>query len=191
MYKQDYKKLVPYEFWRIYLNADNDSTREVICRQALEQYPKFMIMANELAALLIEQKKADSKLLEPFVSRSAPTELLCNQVIALMDERAYNRADSIIDFLPDNDMTQDVRAIVGAYNGHFEDAYERFGTQGGINEVVLLMAMKQNEEAWEKAQELPDEPLSYYLRAACANRLDKERVGASVFLCRIGHRLSV
>ena len=173
MYKQDYKKLVPYEFWRIYLNADNDSTREVICRQALEQYPKFMIMANELAALLIEQKKADSKLLEPFVSRSAPTELLCNQVIALMDERAYNRADSIIDFLPDNDMTQDVRAIVGAYNGHFEDAYERFGTQGGINEVVLLMAMKQNEEAWEKAQELPDEPLSYYLRAACANRLDK------------------
>lgn len=83
-----------------------------------------------------------------------------------MDERAYNRADSIIDFLPDNDMTQDVRAIVGAYNGHFEDAYERFGTQGGINEVVLLMAMKQNEEAWEKAQELPDEPLSYYLRAA-------------------------
>lgn len=28
MYKQDYKKLVPYEFWRIYLNADNDSTRE-------------------------------------------------------------------------------------------------------------------------------------------------------------------
>lgn len=68
--------------------------------------------------MLIEQKKADSKLLEPFVSRSAPTELLCNQVIALMDERAYNRADSIIDFLPDNDMTQDVRAIVGAYNGH-------------------------------------------------------------------------
>lgn len=65
-------------------------------------------------------------MLEPFVSRSAPTELLCNQVIALMDERAYNRADSIIDFLPDNDMTQDVRAIVGAYNGHFEDAYERF-----------------------------------------------------------------
>ena len=39
--------------------------------------------------------------------------------------------------------------------------------------MVLLMAMKQNEEAWEKAQELPDEPLSYYLRAACANRLDK------------------
>ena len=142
--------MVPYEFWRIYLNADNDSTREVICRQALEQYPKFMIMANELAALLIEQKKADSKLLEPFVSRSAPTELLCNQVIALMDERAYNRADSIIDLLPDNDMTQDVRAIVGAYNGHFEDAYERFGTQGGINEVVLLMAMKQNEEAMGK-----------------------------------------
>ena len=33
--------------------------------------------------------------------------------------------------------------------------------------------MKQIEDAWEKAQELPDEPLSYYLRAACANRLDK------------------
>ena len=37
MYKQDYKKLVPYEFWRIYLDADNDSTREVICRQALDR----------------------------------------------------------------------------------------------------------------------------------------------------------
>ena len=54
--------MVPYEFWRIYLDADNDSTREVICRQALEQYPKFMIMANELAALLIEQKNTDGSL---------------------------------------------------------------------------------------------------------------------------------
>ena len=65
--------MVPYEFWRIYLDADNDSTREVICRQALEQYPKFMIMANELAALLIEQKKADkapSQSTTPHVSSS-------------------------------------------------------------------------------------------------------------------------
>ena len=39
--------------------------------------------------------------------------------------------------------------------------------------MVLLLALKRNEEAFDKTDELPDEALTYYLRAIAANRLDK------------------
>ena len=58
MYAKNYKDLVQYEFWRMYVNAKTDAEREKICRQALEVYPKFMLMANELAVILIDRKEA-------------------------------------------------------------------------------------------------------------------------------------
>ena len=70
-------------------------------------------------------------------------------------------------------MTADVKALAGAYNGNFQTAYDHFAPRGGTNEVVLLLALKRNEEAFEKTDELPDEALTYYLRAVAANRLDK------------------
>lgn len=173
MYEKNYKDLVEYEFWRMYVNAKTDAEREKICRQALEVYPKFMLMANELAVILIDRKEPDVNLLEPFVSDRAPEELLCNQVIALLDEREYARADSIASMLTDSPVTADVKALAGAFNGNFQAAYDRFASRGGTNEVVLLLALKRNEEAFEKTDELPEEALTYYLRAVAANRLDK------------------
>lgn len=173
MYEQDYRKLVPYEFWRMYAITKEDSLKEKICRQALEQYPDFMLAANELAVKLIDRKASDARLLEPFVDYDAPQELLCNQAIALLDEHTYQRADSVISLLPIIPETVDVRSLVKAFNGDFEPAYEYFAPKGGVNEVVLLLSLKRNKEAWEKAQELPEEDaVSDYLRAVCANRLD-------------------
>lgn len=174
MYEKNYKDLVQYEFWRMYVNAKTDAEREKICRQALEVYPKFMLMANELAVILINRKEADVALLEPFINERAPEELLCNQIIALLDEREYVRADSIASMLSDDSpVVADVKALAGAFNGNFQLAYDRFASRGGTNEVVLLLALKRNEEAFEKTDELPDEALTYYLRAVAANRLDK------------------
>ena len=173
MYAKNYKDLVQYEFWRMYANAKTDAEREKICRQALEVYPKFMLMANELAVILIDRKEADVALLEPFINERAPEELLCNQIIALLGERDYARADSIASMLSDSPVTADVKALAGAFNGNFQMAYDRFASRGGMNEVVLLLALKRNEEAFDKTDELPEEALTYYLRAVAANRLDK------------------
>lgn len=173
MYEKNYKDLVQYEFWRMYVNAKTDAEREKICRQALEVYPKFMLFANELAVILIDRKEADVTLLEPFITDKAPQELLCNHIIALLDDKDYVRADSVASMLMDSPVTADVKALAGAFNGNFQAAYDRFASREGTNEVVLLLALKRNEEAFDKTDELPDEALTYYLRAVAANRLDK------------------
>lgn len=173
MYKKNYKDLVEYEFWRMYVNARTEAEREEICRQALEVYPKFMLFANELAVILIERKEPDVNLLEPFIDEKAPQELLCNQIIALLNEKEYVRADSVASMLTDSPLTADVKALAGAYNGNYQAAYDRFASRGGTNEVVLLLALKRNEEALDKTDDLPDEAVTYYLRAVAANRLDK------------------
>lgn len=173
MYEKNYKDLVQYEFWRMYVNAKTDAEREKICRQALEVYPKFMLFANELAVILIDRKEADVTLLEPFITDKAPQELLCNHIIALLDDKDYVRADSVASMLADSPVTADVKALAGAFNGNFQAAYDRFASRGGTNEVVLLLALKRNEEAFDKTDELPEEALTYYLRAVAANRLEK------------------
>lgn len=172
MYEQDYKALTQYEFWRMYANARTNDERERICRQALEVYPKFMLMANERAVILIDRKEPDTALLEPFVNERAPQELLCNQVVALLEEKEYARADSVAALLDDSPATEDVKALAEAFNGHYQRAYDRFASRGGTNEVVLLLALKRNEEAFDKTDALPDEALTYYLRAVAANRTD-------------------
>lgn len=173
IYKKNYKNLMQNEFCRMYAAAQTDEKREEICRRALEVYPKFMLLANELAVMLINRKAPNVNLLEPFINEKAPQELLCNQIIALLDEKDYARADLIASMLTDSPVTADVKALVGAYNGNFRMAYDHFASRGGTNEVVLLLALKRNEEAFDKADELPDEALTYYLRAVAANRLDK------------------
>lgn len=173
IYEKNYKDLAQHEFWRMYVNAGTDEQREEICRRALEMYPKFMLLANELAVILIDRKEPDANLLEQFITDKAPQELLCNHIIALLDQKDYVRADSIASMLDDGPVATDVKALTDAFNGNFQMAYDHFASRGGINEVVLLLALKRNEEAFDKTDELPDEALTYYLRAVAANRLDK------------------
>ena len=173
IYEKNYKDLVPYEFWRMYVSAKTIQEKEKICRQALELYPKFMLMANELAVILIDRKEPDANLLQPFITEKAPQELLYNHIIAVLHEKNYSRADSIASMLDGGEVATDVKALVAAFNGDFQMAYDHFAKRGGTNEVVLLLALKRNEEAFDKTEELPDGALVYYLRAVAANRLDK------------------
>lgn len=173
IYEKNYKNLAQYEFWRMLVNARTEQEKEKICRQALELYPDFMFIANELAVLLIEKGEPDASLLKSFADNLAPVELLCNHIIALLHEREYALANGVAALLPHNEMTEDILALCKAYSGNYQFAYDYFAPQGGVNEVVLLLALKRNEEAFEKAEELPDNALAYYLRATAANRLEK------------------
>lgn len=45
--------------------------------------------------------------------------------------------------------------------------------KGGINQVILLLSMKQNQKAWEILKNIEDtSPETEYVRAIAANRLD-------------------
>jgi len=183
IYKRNYKNLAQYEFWRMLVNARTTSEKEKICRQALEVYPDFMFMANELAVILIEKGEPDASLLKPFANALAPLELLCNHIIALLHEREYEQVSAIAALLPKSPATEDILAISKGFSGNYQDAYDYFAPQGGTNEVVLLLALRRDEAAFDKAVELPDDALVHYLRATAANRLEK-LTEASVYLKR-------
>lgn len=174
LYKQDYKSLTRHEFYRLFQLVNSDAEKEVLYKQALEVYPKFWLAANYLSALYIRQNRPDSKILEPYVNRFAPVELLSNQAVSLLSEGKFERADSIVSFMPQQENVKLLRAVTSALNGDYEKSFDEISAAGGINEVVLLLAMKRNQQAWEKAKELPDDSAkAEYLKAIAANRLDK------------------
>ena len=153
--------------------AESDEEKETIYKQALEVYPKFMLAANNLSALYINQGRPDDSILESFISKDAPEEVLTNQVVALLSNWKYEKADSVVSLIPDGVSSEYLKSVTRALNGNYEEALATFGQEGGINEVVLLLALKRNDEAWEKAQNLPETARSEYVKAIAANRLDK------------------
>ena len=83
-------------------------------------------------------KRQDSKILEPFVSKSAPVELLSNQAIALLHEGKYTKADSVLTLLPEGVVADDLQAIVQAMAGYYDDAFEKVAATSPFNEVIML-----------------------------------------------------
>ncbi len=173
LYLKDYKQLSRHEFWRMFEIAESDEEKETIYKQALEVYPKFMLAANNLSALYINQGRPDDSILESFISKDAPEEVLTNQAVALLSNWKYEKADSVVSLIPDGVSSEYLKSVTRALNGNYEEALATFGQEGGINEVVLLLALKRNGEAWEKAQNLPETARSEYVKAIAANRLDK------------------
>lgn len=173
LYLKDYKQLSRHEFWRMFEIAESDEEKETIYKQALEVYPKFMLAANNLSALYINQGRPDDSILESFISKDAPEEVLTNQAVALLSNWKYEKADSVVSLIPNGVSSEYLKSVTRALNGNYEEALATFGQEGGINEVVLLLALKRNDEAWEKAQNLPETARSEYVKAIAANRLDK------------------
>lgn len=174
LYADDYKQLTKYEFFRLYRAEEDSARREKVLRQALEIYPSFMVAANDLAALLINRRMADPDLLRPFVGKEAPSVVNTNQMIALLNAGLFTAADSLSAFVPDNEHTHMLLAVNAVLNGRFEGHYETIARTGLRNQLVVLLAMKRNEEALKVSRQLPDdEALTHYLRAVCLNRLEQ------------------
>ena len=174
LYADDYKQLTKYEFFRLYRAEEDSARREKVLRQALEIYPSFMVAANDLAALLINRRMADPALLRPFVGKEAPSVVNTNQMIALLNAGLFTAADSLSAFVPDNEHTHMLLAVNAVLNGRFEGHYETIARTGLRNQLVVLLAMKRNEEALKVSRQLPDdEALTHYLRAVCLNRLEQ------------------
>ena len=173
LYEKDYRQLTRFEFYKLY-NAEDDVTRrEKILRQALEVYPSFMAAANDLERVLIDRQTPDPDLLRPFAGSRAPQEVNTNQMVALLSSGLYSEADSIAQFVKDNDDNKLLLAVNAVLNGRYEGHFDTVAKTGLRNEVVMLLAMKRNDEAFKLSRQLPEnEALSYYLRAVCLNRLN-------------------
>lgn len=174
LYNKDYKQLSRFEFWKLYNSKTNSDERAKICAQALQVYPNFMMAANDLAVYHINKGESNDSILEPFAGSKAPKEVNMNQVIALLDCGRFAKADTLTNYIPDMEETRLLRAITRALNGKYKENFSTIAETGKRNEVLMLLAMKQNEEALKGAEELPeDEAMTFYLRATCLNRLDR------------------
>lgn len=174
LYEKDYRQLSRFEFFQLYRAEEDSTAREKMLRQTLEIYPSFMTAANDLQALLINRHASEPDLLKPFAGERAPLVVNANHMIALLANGRYAQADSISSYVADTDDTHLLLAVNGALNGRYADNYNTVASTGLRNELVMLLAMKRNEEALEMSRLLPDnEALSHYLRATCLNRMEK------------------
>lgn len=177
LYKKDRKQLSRFEFYTLYSTETDKNRREQYMREALEVYPSFMAAANDLSASLTSRGASDETLLENFVGESAPREVNCNQMVALLNSGHYTKADSVAAFITKDKDTELLIAVNNVLNGRLDD-YRVVAATSPRNECCLLLAMKKNEEAMKLAKQLPDdEALTHYMRAICLNRLN-DAVGA-------------
>ena len=174
LYQKTPKELTRFEFYRMMATTKDLTEKEKYCKEALELYDNFTYAANELAVVNIQKEMPDSKILEPFVGKSAPVELLSNQAIALLHEGKYTKADSILTLAPEEAVSEDLKAIVQALAGYYDDAFDKVAATSPFNEVVMLLAMKKNQEAWDKISQMNiGTAREYYVKAIAANRLEK------------------
>lgn len=163
-----------YEFWRLY-NQAAEADREAIMRRAIEVHPKFIVGATDLASMLIDRDASDVSLLENLLAtskRDVPDESRLNQGIAYLSDGQYTRADSILSLTPDTERYHKARIYSAALNGRYLDVMQEISEDSPINEVLLLLAIKANDQAWEKAQRLGDSAKEEYIKAIAANRTD-------------------
>lgn len=174
LYRENSGDLTRNEFWRLYNMADSKAEREAICRRALEVYPKFLVAATDLAAMLIEQGKPDAELLVPYLGmKEIPDETRLNQVIAWLSVGKFVQADSLAAELPDTGAYHKAKVYSAALNGRYEEVIQEISAESPFNEVLMLLAIKANDQAWEKAKLLGNSARENYLKAVAANRVDE------------------
>lgn len=177
-YASDYRQMSKYNFWRLYKKAANDADREVIMRRAIEVHPDFLAAATDLSAMLINAGKPDASILSPFFTDNKtwlklPEESRYDMAVCEMKDSHFSRADSLMYDLPDNGLFHKGKAYAAALNGRYLDVMQEISEDSPLNEVLLLLAMKDNETAWTAAQRLGGSAIEEYIKATAANRVDE------------------
>lgn len=176
LYRTNSSEMSRYEFWRLYSQAADTTEREKIIRRALEVDPKFLTGATDLAAILIDRDQPDPELLDNLLATAkheVPDEARLNHGIALLSAGQYTKADSLLSLTPDIEKYHKARIYSAALNGRYQDVVEEIAADSPFNEVLMLLALKANDQAWEKAQKLGDSAKEEYIKAVAANRNDQ------------------
>lgn len=181
LYRQGSQKLSRYEYYLLASYEEKDSLRAVYLEKALQTYDRFLYAANELAQIRIRQGQPDDRLLEPYAVAGTPAEILHNHIIALLRKGRYSDALNTLELIDGNERNPMIEAVVLAMNGYYEEATPVLCADNPVNEVVFLLARKEDQQALERVRTLSDkDPKVLYLRAIAANRT--ENVGEAM-LC--------
>lgn len=169
-----------HEFYTLVTEESDPIQREEFKAKAIEIYPNFTIFVNHEAVDLIERDSSDMDILAPLFSSGddTPMAVRYNQSIMALRNRELAVADSLSQNIIVNDNTLHLHNVVRLLNGEYEETYEYFKAQGGLNEVLLLLSMRRNQEAFDTMKALiettdgSDNANYHYVYAMCANRID-------------------
>ncbi|MGN0191341.1 MAG: carboxypeptidase-like regulatory domain-containing protein [Candidatus Cryptobacteroides sp.] len=190
-YDSGSRDLTRHEWWRLIETAPDEATRIRLERMSLKSYPDFTLVANREAVRLIRDRKPDMNVLAPCVKDGCPFEVTFNHALACLASGEVKVADSLVQNLPADPRIDLLQAVIDVENGYFEKAYPMFASMGGLNEVLLLMCLKRDKEAYEAASRLLEDPVNkqdpqvWYVLAACANRLDDLGTAMDALQCAV------
>lgn len=187
VYKTDPKSLSRFEFFRLYRYvAKTPAEKEEYLTKALESHPNFIVGATDLAALKLSRGEADYELLGKMLRpggndkvKKIPDEARLNHIAACLASHHYLEADSLASLLPDTPRFHKAKIYTDVFNGRYENAMQEVAAESPINEVVILLALKANDQAWKKASKLGSSAEEEYLKAVAANRVDEYMAAVS------------
>ncbi|MCM1111088.1 MAG: carboxypeptidase-like regulatory domain-containing protein [Clostridium sp.] len=175
LYRTSPSTMSRYEYWRLYSLENRPEEKQRIIEQALEVHPGFLVAASDLAALRIDAGTPDAELLPPYMEKTneLPDATVSNQAVAELDAGHFSVADNLASSLPDTPRYHKLKIYSRAASGHFEEVMQEISADSPFNEVLLLLAVKANDKAWQKAQKLGDSAREEYIKAVAANRVDE------------------
>lgn len=176
LYNKNPKGLTKYQYYRYFSTKQGDE-REKALRQALETHPDFVVAATDLAEIMINKGEDAVPVLQPFFEDQSkwnrlPEATRLDMAIACMKNMQYAEADEILETLYDNKDTHKAKIYAAAQNGRYQDVIQEINEDSPLNEVLLLLATKNNNEAYVKSKNLGNSAIEYYVKAVAANRLN-------------------
>lgn len=176
LYESDYTTLSKYHFWKHYTEMPDTAKREEIMRRALEVHPDFIAVASDLTALTIDKGCADEELLKPFFAdwskiKKMPGEARHNLAVASMANNHFSYADSLLYEMPDVPQYHKAKIYCSALNGRYASVLQEIAEESPFNEVLMLLALKDNSRAFEKSTALGESAEEEYVKAIAANRM--------------------
>lgn len=177
LYQTNPSSLSKYQFYRYYSTLKG-AEREKALRQALAAHPDFVVAATDLSEMMLSRNENPTEILAPFFTdpkkwNKLPVSTRLNMGEACMMSQEFARADSILNTIPDTPETHKAIIYAAAQNGRFTDVIQEINEDSPLNEVILLLTIKENNRAYEKSQDLGNTAVEEYIKAVCANRLDK------------------
>ena len=197
-FKADPQSLSEYEYHTLYRSMTDDKEKEPVMRIAHDRYKNSWVIANDLQALLIRQKKPEVNILKRFADEmkqrqtlwfknSADSvihvseELIQNHTIALLHNEEYEEATIFVQLLKaDNPTNRFVKAMTALYGEYYDEALPEIRKTGTFNEILVYLAMdtpNDDKKAYELTKSLKmDEAVHYYIKATCLERFHQKQI---------------
>ncbi|MDE7388291.1 MAG: hypothetical protein K2M97_03445 [Muribaculaceae bacterium] len=176
LYAANPSGLSKYQYYRLYTSLP-EGEREPVIRHAVAAHPDFVVAATDLAEIMIARNENPKELLDTFFVDPAkwnklPKSTRYNMAVACMQSDNYSRADSLLDALPEDPAYHKAKIYCAAFNGRYQDVLAEISEDSPLNEVLLLLKIKDNEHAYRRSKRLGNSAVEEYVKAVAANRMD-------------------